>query len=181
MLRKMLSDAILAELQAAVDSDGLIVERNQLQTYECDGLMALRALPAAVALPRSASQVQNIVRVCARYQIPFVARGAGTGLSGGALPDAAGIVISFARMTRVLAVDIPNQRIKVEPGVINAHVTQRGAARGYFYATRPVFAIGVHHRRQRGGECRRRALPQIRFHDHPRSGTRCGAAPQANW
>ena len=137
MLRKMLSDAILAELQAAVDSDGLIVERNQLQTYECDGLMALRALPAAVALPRSASQVQNIVRVCARYQIPFVARGAGTGLSGGALPDAAGIVISFARMTRVLAVDIPNQRIKVEPGVINAHVTQKVAPFGYFYAPDP--------------------------------------------
>jgi glycolate oxidase len=137
MFRKMLSASIIAELQAAVDSDGLIVERNQLQTYECDGLTALRTLPAAVALPRSASQVQNIVRVCARHQIPFVARGAGTGLSGGALPDSAGIVISFARMTRVLAVDIPNQRISVEPGVTNAHVTQRVAPFGYFYAPDP--------------------------------------------
>src|SRR6202050_2990761 len=133
----MLSAAILAELRDAVGADGLIIDRNQLQTYECDGLAVLRSLPAAVVLPRSTSQVQAVIQVCARHQIPFVGRGAGTGLSGGALPDDRGIVISFARMTKFLATDIPNQRITVEAGVINAHVTQRVAPAGHFYAPDP--------------------------------------------
>jgi glycolate oxidase len=133
----MLSAAILAELRDAVGADGLIIERNQLQTYECDGLDMLRSLPAAVILPRSTAQLQKAVGICARHHIPFVGRGAGTGLSGGAMPDDRGIVISFARMTRILATDIPNQRITVEAGVINAHVTQRVAAAGHFYAPDP--------------------------------------------
>jgi glycolate oxidase len=137
MALKMLSTVLLHDLQAAVDRDGLIVERNQLQTYECDGLAAYRTLPAAVVLPRSTAQVQAVIRLCAHHGVPFVARGAGTGLSGGALPAADGIVISLARMNRILSVDIPNQRITVEPGVINAHVTQRVAALGYFYAPDP--------------------------------------------
>src|SRR5438876_9230068 len=134
---KILSEAVLADFRAVVSENGIIVERNQLQTYECDGLTALRALPAAVVLPRSRDEVQAIVRICAQHRIPFVARGAGTGLSGGALPAASGIVISFARMNRILAVDIPNQRITVEPGVINSHVTQRVAPSGHFYAPDP--------------------------------------------
>jgi glycolate oxidase len=133
----MLSAPIVAELRDAVGADGLIIDRNQLQTYECDGLAVLRSLPAAVVLPRSTGQLQAIVRICARHRIPFVGRGAGTGLSGGALPDDRGIVISFARMTRFLATDIPNQRITVEAGVINAHVTQRVTPAGHFYAPDP--------------------------------------------
>ena len=133
----MLSAAILAELRDAVGADGLIIERNQLQTYECDALAVLRTLPGAVILPRSTEQLQKIVGICARHHIPFVGRGAGTGLSGGAMPDDRGIVISFARMTRILATDIPNQRITVEAGVINAHVTQRVAPAGHFYAPDP--------------------------------------------
>ena len=116
---------------------GLITEANQLQTYECDGLTNFRTLPEAVVLPRSAEQVQAVVRICARHHIPFVARGSGTGLSGGALPATGGIVISFARMNRILEVDIPNQRVVVEPGVINAQVTEAVAAHGYFYAPDP--------------------------------------------
>jgi glycolate oxidase len=135
--QKILSEAVLADFRAVVGVNGMIVERNQLQTYECDGLTALRTLPAAVVLPRSREEVQAIVRICAQHRIPFVARGAGTGLSGGALPFARGIVISFARMNRILAVDIPNQRITVEPGVINSHVTQRVAPSGHFYAPDP--------------------------------------------
>jgi glycolate oxidase len=132
-----LTKAILADFRAVVGASGIIVERNQLQTYECDGLTALRTLPAAVVLPRSKDEVQAIIRICAQHRIPFVARGAGTGLSGGALPAESGIVISFARMNRILEVDIPNQRIIVEPGVINSHVTQRVASSGYFYAPDP--------------------------------------------
>src|ERR1700691_2568240 len=133
----MLSPAILAELRDVVGADGLIIERNQLQTYECDALAVLRSLPGAVILPRSTAQLQKAVAICARHHIPFVGRGAGTGLSGGAMPDDRGIVISFARMTKFLATDIPNQRITVEAGVINAHVTQRFAPTGYFYAPDP--------------------------------------------
>src|SRR5271156_58336 len=133
----MLSVAILAELRDAVGVDGLIIERNQLQTYECDGLAVLRSLPGAVLLPRSTAQLQAVIRICARHRIPFVGRGAGTGLSGGALPDDRGIVISFARMNHILGTDFPNQRVTVEAGVINAHVTQRVAATGHFYAPDP--------------------------------------------
>jgi glycolate oxidase len=141
----MLTETILEEFRAALDSgpdgnpkqSGLITAPNQLQTYECDGLTALRTLPSAVLLPRSRDEVQAIIRICATHRIPFVARGAGTGLSGGALPASGGIVISFARMNRILSVDIPNQRITVEPGVINAHITQRVAPSGYFYAPDP--------------------------------------------
>ena len=133
----MLSASVLNELRAAVGADGLIVERNQLQTYECDGLAVLRSVPAAVVLPRTSAQVQAVIRICAENQIPFVGRGAGTGLSGGALPDDRGIVISFARMTRIVATDYPNQRITVEAGVINAHVTQHVAGSGHFYAPDP--------------------------------------------
>jgi glycolate oxidase len=127
----------IAELRSAVGDDGLITAPNQLQTYECDGLTNFRVLPGAVVLPRNAQEVQAIVRVCARHKIPFVSRGAGTGLSGGALPAAGGVVISLARMNRILKVDIPNRFVVVEPGVINAHVTQRVAGDGYFYAPDP--------------------------------------------
>ena len=139
----MLTPAILDELRIALGADasgrqsGLITAANQLQTYECDGMTAFRTVPEAVVLPRTTAQVQAVVRICARHRIPFVARGAGTGLSGGALPAEGGIVISFARMTRILEIDIPNGRVVVEPGVINAHVTDAVAAHGYFFAPDP--------------------------------------------
>jgi len=133
----LLPAVILAELEAAVGRDGLLVERSQLQTYECDGLTAIRTLPSAVVLPRSTAQVQAVVQTCARHKIAFVARGAGTGLSGGALPAEGGIVISFARMTEILNVDLVNQRMTVQPGVINNHLTARVAPHGYFYAPDP--------------------------------------------
>ena len=88
-------------------------------------------------LASQSAQVQAVVRVCARHKIPFVSRGAGTGLSGGALPSAGGVVISLARMNRILEVDIANRYVVVEPGVINAHVTARVAPQGYFYAPDP--------------------------------------------
>jgi glycolate oxidase len=127
----------LDELRAAVGAAGLITAESQLQTYECDGLTNFRELPAAVVLPQTTEQVQAVVRFCARHKIPFVSRGAGTGLSGGALPAQNGIVISLARMNRILEVDIANRFVVVEPGVINAHVTQRVTPEGYFYAPDP--------------------------------------------
>jgi glycolate oxidase len=134
---ELLIPSQIAELREAVGDDGLITAPNQLQTYECDGLTNFRVLPGAVALPRTAREVQALVRVCARHKIPFVSRGAGTGLSGGALPAEGGLVISLARMNRILEVDLANRCVVVEPGVINSHVTQRVSAAGYFYAPDP--------------------------------------------
>src|SRR5256885_16987131 len=97
---------ILDRFRAIVD-DGLPAEPEHLRTYECDGLTNFRVLPSAVVLPASTEQVQAVVRVCHDARIPFVARGSGPGLSGGALPIEHGIVISLARMTRILEVDLP--------------------------------------------------------------------------
>ena len=133
----MLTPAILAQLRTLLTPTSVISATNQLQTYECDGLTNFRTLPAAVVLPTTTQQVQSVVRICAQNNIPFVARGAGTGLSGGALPAPGSIVISFARMIRILSVDIPNERVTVEAGVINQRVTDAVAAHGYFYAPDP--------------------------------------------
>lgn len=133
----MLSADILAEFIAAVGEDSVVHERTQLFTYECDGAPAFREVPLAVLLPRSTEHVQAIVRICARHKLPFVARGAGTGLSGGSMPAAGGIVISFSRMKAILSIDLDNQRVVVQPGVINAHVTQAVSKAGFFFAPDP--------------------------------------------
>jgi glycolate oxidase len=120
-----------------VGEAGFIYAPEELRTYDCDALTNFRVTPSAVVLPRSAEEVQAVVRVCHRRRIPFVARGSGTGLSGGALPVADGIVISITRMTRILEVDLPNGRVVVEPGVLNSDVTGRVAHARYFYAPDP--------------------------------------------
>jgi glycolate oxidase len=133
----MLTGEMLAELRDAVGADGIVTERVQLQTYECDGLTNFRAVPGAVVLPRTTEQVQAVMRVCARHGLPFVARGAGTGLSGGALPVADGVVVCLTRMRSILAVDLENGRVTVEAGVTNTAVTERVSAKGWFYAPDP--------------------------------------------
>src|SRR5436190_12154424 len=114
-----------------------ITKPEQLRTYDCDGLTGRRVTPALVALPSTTAEVQAVVRVCNEARIPFVARGAGTGLSGGALPVAEGIVISLARLNRVLEVDVDQGFAVVEPGVTNLDVTRAVAAEGFFYAPDP--------------------------------------------
>ncbi|HEY0417018.1 MAG TPA: FAD-linked oxidase C-terminal domain-containing protein [Gaiellaceae bacterium] len=114
-----------------------ITEPEQLRTYDCDGLTGRRVVPALVALPATTAEVQEVVRICNGARIPFVARGAGTGLSGGALPVATGIVISLARMNRVLEIDLDAGTIVVEPGVTNLDVTRAVAADGFYYAPDP--------------------------------------------
>src|SRR6202163_2401444 len=135
--RQTVDARIFQELRAIVGARGLITSPEELHTYECDGLTAFRVMPRGVLLPKSTEEVQAIVRVCHRERIPFVARGSGTGLSGGALPVENGVVISLARMNRILEVDLPNARVVVEPGVINLDVTGRVQAHEYFYAPDP--------------------------------------------
>jgi glycolate oxidase len=146
---------ILDEFRGIVDARGLITSTEELHTYECDGLTNFRTMPLAVLLPTDTQQVQGIVRVCHRERIPFVARGSGTGLSGGALPVKDGIVISLARMNRILEVDFENARAVVEPGVINLDVTGRVQSRQYFYAPDPssqsVCSIGGNVAENSGG------------------------------
>jgi glycolate dehydrogenase FAD-linked subunit len=132
-----LDAAFVREVEAVLRPDGIIREPEQLKTYECDGLTGHRALPALVVLPESTEGVQAIVGSCDRYGIPFVARGAGTGLSGGAVPVAGGIVISLARMNRILEIDLDSARVTVQPGVTNLAVTQAVSAEGYYYAPDP--------------------------------------------
>jgi glycolate oxidase len=153
--RQTVDARIFQELRAIVGARGLITSPEELHTYECDGLTAFRVMPRGVLLPKSTEEVQAIVRVCHRERIPFVARGSGTGLSGGALPVENGIVISLARMNRILEVDLPNARIVVEPGVINLDVTARVLAQEYFYAPDPssqsVCSIGGNVAENAGG------------------------------
>jgi len=147
--------ATLEELRQILGPHGLISSSEELRTYECDGLTNFRVIPSAVVLPDSTEQVQAVVRVCHRERIPFVARGSGTGLSGGALPVAGGIVICLARMKRILEVDLPNARVVVEPGVINLEVTGRVASANFFYAPDPssqsVCSIGGNVAENSGG------------------------------
>jgi len=128
---------LVSEFRSIVGEVGLVSGAEQLRTYECDGLILFRVVPDLVLLPSSTQEVQQVVKVCYRERIPFVARGSGTGLSGGALPVKGGVVISAARMNRILEVDIPNARVVVEPGVTNASVTAAVSAMGYFYAPDP--------------------------------------------
>jgi glycolate oxidase len=125
------------ELSGLLAADQLIMLPEQLRTYECDGLTSHRVVPALVVLPQSSEEVQAVVRACSAHGVPFVARGAGSGLSGGAVPVADGVVISLARMTRVLSVDIERGEVVVEPGVANLDVTRAVAAEGFYYAPDP--------------------------------------------
>jgi glycolate oxidase len=125
------------DVEAALGSGAVITEPEQLRTYECDGLTGHRVVPGLVVLPESTQAVQEAVRLCARDGVPFVARGAGTGLSGGALPVAEGIVISLARMNRILDVDLESARVTAQPGVTNLAITEAVAPHGFFYAPDP--------------------------------------------
>ncbi|HLF67934.1 MAG TPA: FAD-binding protein, partial [Gaiellaceae bacterium] len=116
--------AFVDELRHALGREHVITEPEQLRVYECDGLTGHRAVPEVVALPGSTAEVQAVVRACHRERVPFVARGAGTGLSGGATPVAGGVVVSLARMNRILEIDLESRRVRVEPGVANLDVTR---------------------------------------------------------
>lgn len=129
--------SFLAKLEAILGPAGVLRDPNELLTYESDGLARLRSKPGCVVLPHSAAEVQAIVRLCHEHGVPFVARGHGTGLSGGALPHPDGVLVVLSNLNRILDVDIPNQRVTVEPGVINLDVTRRVAPQGYYYAPDP--------------------------------------------
>ncbi|GAA4140099.1 FAD-linked oxidase C-terminal domain-containing protein [Actinomadura keratinilytica] len=129
--------ALAERFTGLLGADAVITDPVRLRTYECDGLTAHRAVPGLVVLPESAEQIAGIVRACVAAGVPYVARGSGTGLSGGALPRTDGVLIVTARMRRILEIDIPNRRAVVEPGVINLDVSKAVRPYGYYFAPDP--------------------------------------------
>jgi glycolate oxidase len=146
---------LAAELTGRLGTDAVITEPAALRTYECDGLASYRCVPGLVVLAASADDVAYVVTRCAEAGVPFVARGSGTGLSGGALPREDGVLIVLSRMNRIVSVDIDDERAVVEPGVINAHLTAAVTGQGYYYAPDPssqqVCSIGGNVAENSGG------------------------------
>jgi glycolate oxidase len=130
-------EAITDRARALLPADGVITDHARLRTYECDGLAHYRVTPALVVIPEDTQQLAAVVRACAEQQVPFVARGSGTGLSGGALPHKDGVLIVTSRMREIREVRRDDQRAVVEPGVINLDVTKAATPEGYYYAPDP--------------------------------------------
>ncbi|MFF4197295.1 FAD-linked oxidase C-terminal domain-containing protein [Nonomuraea sp. NPDC001831] len=148
-------DTLTAALRSLLPPDSVITDPVRLRTYECDGLTSHRATPGVVVLPATAEQVAGVVRTCNDFGVPFVARGSGTGLSGGALPREDGVLIVTSKMRRILEIDLPNRRAVVEPGVTNLAITEAVRGAGYYYAPDPssqqVCSIGGNVAENSGG------------------------------
>ena len=146
---------LAARLRNAVGAERVLTDPAQLRTYECDGLANFRVLPGIVVLAESTQHVVDTVRLCAEAGVPFVARGSGTGLSGGALPVADGVLIVLSRLRGILRIDPDNARIVVEPGVINLWVSREAAPHDLAYVPDPssqqVCSIGGNVAENSGG------------------------------
>ena len=147
-------DLLIQRLGEIAGDEHVVTHPHQLRTYESDGLLQYRVSPRAVVLPGSAREVRDVVRACFEAGVPWVARGAGTGLSGGALPHEEGVLIVLSRLRRIVEVDLENQRIVVEPGVTNLEVS-RAVGPTHFYPPDPssqvVCSIGGNVAENSGG------------------------------
>ncbi len=132
---------LLERLRAILRPDSILTEKETLRPYECDGLSVYRRLPLAVVLPETVEEIQAIARLCSELEIPIVARGAGTGLSGGALPLEEGLLMSLAKLNRILEIDPENATARVQPGVRNLAISQAARPHGLYYAPDPSSQI----------------------------------------
>ncbi len=132
---------LVAELERLMPPEAVLREPEELRPYECDGLTAYRQLPLVAVLPETIEQVRETLRLCHRLGVPVVARGAGTGLSGGALPLPDGVLLNLARFNRILAIDAANRTARVEPGVRNLAISEAVAPYGLYYAPDPSSQI----------------------------------------
>jgi glycolate oxidase len=130
-------ETLIERLKAILPSDGLLSAPEALRVYECDGLAAYRALPAFVALPRTTEEVRGVLLACRNLKVPVVARGAGTGLSGGALPFPGCVLLSLSRLDTILALDPAARTARVQPGVRNLAISEAAGPHGLFYAPDP--------------------------------------------
>ncbi len=134
-------EAVIAALREVLPPESILYREEDTRVYECDGLSAYRALPWLVLLPDTVPQVQTILRLCSAHGIPVVARGAGTGLSGGALPLDNGVLLSLAKFSRILETDPVNRTARVQPGVRNLAISEAAAPLGLYYAPDPSSQI----------------------------------------
>ena len=128
-------------LREFLPPDAVLLETEDVKPYECDGLSAYKQVPAVVVLPRTEEEVRSTLALCSARGIPLVARGAGTGLSGGALPHAAGVLLSLARFMRILELDPIGRTARVQPGVRNLAISEAAAPFGLYYAPDPSSQI----------------------------------------
>ncbi|MBA0901831.1 MAG: FAD-binding protein [Candidatus Nitrotoga sp.] len=128
-------------LRNVLSKHALLVEPEDLHPYECDGLSVYRQLPLAVCLPETEAQVQQVLIICHRHAVPVVARGAGTGLSGGALPLVNGVILSLARFKQIIAIDAEARTARLQPGVRNLAISEAAARYGLYYAPDPSSQI----------------------------------------
>ena len=129
------------EFRQVLAADSVLNEDEDLRPYECDGLTAYRKLPLVAVLPSSVEEVQAVMRLCHRHGVPVVARGAGTGLSGGALPLEDGVLLSLAKFNRILEVDAVSRVARVEPGVRNLAISEGVSHLELYYAPDPSSQI----------------------------------------
>lgn len=134
-------ERVARDLSAFLPEDAVLFHEDQLRPYECDGLSAYRRLPLVVALPETVTQVQKILVYCRDHRIPVVARGAGTGLSGGAVPVSDGVLLSLARFNRILEIDVQNALARVQPGVRNLAISEAARPHNLYYAPDPSSQI----------------------------------------
>jgi glycolate oxidase len=132
---------VVRALQPLLPKEALIWNEEETTPYECDGLTAYRQRPLVVALPETEAQVQAVLRACHALNVPVVARGAGTGLSGGAMPHALGVTLSLAKFNRILAVDVASRTVRVQCGVRNLAISEAAAPLGLYYAPDPSSQI----------------------------------------
>ncbi|MES9935312.1 MAG: glycolate oxidase subunit GlcD [Sedimenticola sp.] len=133
--------SLIKALREFLPYDAVLTEDEDLRPYECDGLSAYRQLPLIVVLPETVDQVQWIMRLCHQKDVPVVARGTGTGLSGGALPLADGVVLSLARLKSILEIDPAKRTARLEPGVRNLAISEAVKSYGLYYAPDPSSQI----------------------------------------
>src|SRR5215510_3212128 len=134
-------DEIVRALRAIVPGEGVIAGEREMRPYESDGLTAYRQLPMVVVLPDTTEQVARVLRYCHEHGIKVVPRGAGTSLSGGALPLGDGVLLGMGKFNRIREVDFENRVTVVEPGVTNLAITQAVEHRGFYYAPDPSSQI----------------------------------------
>src|SRR5499426_1028072 len=128
---------VVDALRAFLPGPAILFDHEDVKPYECDGLTAYRQVPMVVVLPETEEQVCRILRTCHELRVPVVARGAGTGLSGGALPLGNGVVLSLARFTRILQLDTQSRTARVQPGVRNIAISEAAIPYGLYYAPDP--------------------------------------------
>lgn len=134
-------EEVVLALRAAVPPHCVLSREEETRPYECDGLSLYRSLPMAVVLPETEAQVQNVLKVCKRLNVPVVARGAGTGLSGGAMPHAQGVLLGLAKFNQIKQIDAEAAVAVVQPGVRNLAVSEAAAPYGLYYAPDPSSQI----------------------------------------